>query len=138
MAFSQPMVFIIAVCCCAILTACAPLPSASAPPQLRHTPGAFVEIVDGHFKAGSFQFDYPSSWRLVKQSAANADGMHITLLAPAGGALSFQVVATDKGQDDLFIPLAKGNFLLVTVVDFDDLPSDVTAEFERIIRSIRS
>ncbi|MCE2470771.1 MAG: hypothetical protein J4G18_02520 [Anaerolineae bacterium] len=75
---------------------------------------------------------------MVKQSAANADGMHITLLAPAGGALSFQVVATDKGQDDLFIPLAKGNFLLVTVFDFDDLPSDVTAEFERIIRSIRS
>ncbi len=138
MACSRPLAFIIAVCCCGILTACAPLPSASAPPQLRHTPGAFVEVADGHFQAGSFQFDYPSSWRLVKQSAANADGMHITLLAPAGEALSFQVVATDSGQDDLFIPLANGNFLRVTGGDFDDLTSDVTAEFERIIRSIRS
>lgn len=127
-----------AACCCAILTACSSLPPAAAPPQLTHTPGAYIEIAKGQFKAESFQFDYPSSWLLVKQGAGNTDGMHIILRAPTGVELSIRVVETETGQGGWFIPLAKGNFLMVTVDASSDTASDLASEIEQIIRSIRS
>lgn len=128
----------IAAFCCGILTACSPLPPASAPPQLTHTPGAFVAIASGHFNAGSFQFDYPPSWRLVKQGAAKAQGLHIILRAPTGGELAIRVFENETDGGGMFIPLATGNFLMATVDVSNDDSSDLAAEFEQIIRSIRS
>ena len=138
MAFTRPLATIIAASCCAVLGACSPLLPAAAPPQLTHTPGAYIEISRGHFKADSFQFDYPPSWRLVKQAAANTDGMHIILRAPGGGELSMRVVETDAGADGPFIPLAKGNLLVLTVDASTDPSATLDSEIQHIISSIRS
>lgn len=136
--FKQPFAIIFAAFCSAIFAACAPLPPASAPPQLQHTPGAFIEIAAGRFNAGDYKFEYPPSWRLVKHGAASADGMHIILQAPTGGKLSISVVQKRGAEDAIFIPLAKGNFLMAAIDVSDDPSPDLNAEFERIIRSIRS
>ena len=120
------------------MTACSHLPPATAPPQLTHTPGAFVKVAGGHFNAGNFQFDYPESWKLIKSSAAATTGMQIILRAPTGGELSLQVVETNRAAEGFFIPLAKGNYLLATIHTTEDSSSTVAPEFERIIRSIRS
>ncbi len=120
------------------MSACSSLPPASAPPQLRHTPGAYVEIAAGHFKADDFQFDYPSSWRLIKPGAADADGIKITLRAPGGGELSMRVVDEKNDLDAVFIPLAKGNFLMATVNASTDASDNLAAEIEAIVRSVRS
>ena len=138
MVFLRTIATTIAACCCAILTACSPLPPAIAPPQLTHTPGEYIEIAKGRFKAGSFQFDYPSSWLLVKQGAGSADAMHIILRAPGGGELSIRVVEAETGQGGSYIPLASGNFLLLTVDASNDAASDLASGVEQIIRSIRS
>lgn len=98
----------------------------------------YIKIAKGYFNAGSFQFDYPSSWRLVKQGAANADGMHIILRAPTGGELSIRIVETETDEDARFIPLAKGNFLMLTVDVSNDPSPEMASETEKIIRSIRS
>ncbi len=138
MVFARPISKRFAAFCCVILTACAPLAPASVPPQLSHTPGAYVAITEGHFNAGSFQFDYPSSWRLIKHGAASDEGMHLILKAPSGGEVSIRVVETESDVDGEFIRLAKGVLLLATVSAADDSASDLAAMSDRIIRSIRS
>ena len=138
MAFTRRLATIIAACICAALTACSPLLPAAAPPQLTHTPGAYIEISRGKFKAESFQFDYPPTWRLVKQATANPNGMHIILHAPGGGELSMRVVETEAGADGPFIPLAKGNLLMLSVDATTDGSAKLATEIEQIISSIRS
>lgn len=138
MVFTRPLAIILAANCCVVFAACSPLLPAAAPPQLTHTPGAYIEISRGHFKAESFQFDYPPSWRLVKQTGTNPDGMHIILRAPKGGGLSMRVVSSDAGEDGPFIPLAKGNLLMLTVDAASDPAAKSASEIERIINSIRS
>ena len=54
------------------ITACTPLVPATTPPQLQHTPGAFVSIDDEYFDAGMFRLNYPDGWRTVKLSVASA------------------------------------------------------------------
>jgi len=54
------------------IAACTPLIPATTPPQLEHTPGAFVSIDGDHFDAGFFRVDYPDGWRTVKTSVAAA------------------------------------------------------------------
>ncbi|MYD09471.1 MAG: hypothetical protein F4X02_05430 [Chloroflexi bacterium] len=128
----------LATSCFLVLAACSPLLPAVAPPQLTHTPGAYIEIAKGHFQAESFQFDYPPSWRLVKQAATNSDGMRITLRAPGGGELSMRVVETDAGEDGRFILLAKGKSLLLSVDASRDPSAKLASEIERVIGSIRN
>ena len=134
---SRSIAMRIALIFCGILTACSPVLPAPAPPQLTHTPSAYIEISRGRFKARGFQFKYPPSWRLIKLSAA-ADDLHIILRPPKGGELSIRVVGGPDDSEALFIPLTTGNFLMLAV----DAPSadtaDMAAEIERIIRSIRS
>lgn len=138
MLFIRPTALVIAACFCAVLPACTPWLPAAAPPQLSHTPGAYIEIAPGHFQARDFQFNYPSSWRLIKESAAKADAMHIILRAPKGGELSMRVVESQTSEDGRFIPLAKGKFLLISVDASIDSSPDLFAEIEQIVRSIRS
>lgn len=135
---TRPLAIGIVALGCAVLAACSPLPPAAAPPQLTHTPGAQIAIANGHVDAGSFQFDYPPSWRLVKDSAANADGLHIRLQAPSGGELSFRVVESVTDDDAFFIPLAKGRSLLIAAEASTDVSAANESDFQRIIRSIRS
>ena len=40
---------------CVVMGACAPLVPATTPPQLAHTPGAFVVVTDKTFDAGMFR-----------------------------------------------------------------------------------
>ncbi len=124
--------------CCGLLAACAPLWPATAPPQLTHTPGAFVEISAGYFDAGSFQFNYPASWRLIKLDPAEAPNRHIVLLATDGSQLSLRVVDEKNAGDGRFIALATGNFLLATSDTAPEASPIVAAEFRRILQSIRS
>ena len=137
MVYSPPIACAAAAIFCLIVAACSPLPRASAPPQLRHTPGAYIEIANGHFNAGAFQFDFPATWLVVKQSAANADGLHIILRAPSGAELSLRAVDSETGEDAVLIPLAKGGFVAATINAPDDLSTRLAAELEQIIRSIR-
>lgn len=138
MVFTGPFAKRFAAFCCGLLTACAPLAPATAPPQLSHTPGAYVAIANGHFNAGSFQFDYPASWRLITLGAASDHGLHIVLQAPSGGELSIRMVETESDADGEFIRLAKGGALLATAKAAGDSTADLAAKFDQIIRSIRS
>lgn len=137
MVTTRPQATILAICCFLALAACSPLLPAVAPPQLTHTPGAYVEIAQGHFKAESFRFEYPPSWRLVKQAATSADGMRITLRAPGGGGLSMRVVETGAAEDGRFIPLARGKSLVLEVDASSDPSPKLASEIEQVIGSIR-
>jgi len=64
-----------------LLSACAPLIPATTPPQLQHTPGAFVSLDDEIFDAGVFQVDYPDGWRVVKISVAAAP-LQVVFVSP--------------------------------------------------------
>lgn len=54
------------------LAACSPLVPATTPPQLQHTPGAFITITDDRFDGGAFALTVPDGWRVVKTSPAAA------------------------------------------------------------------
>jgi hypothetical protein len=63
------------------LTACQPLVPATTPPQLEHTPGAFVSVTDDSYDAGVFRVRYPEGWRVVKTSIAGAP-MEVVFVSP--------------------------------------------------------
>jgi hypothetical protein len=63
------------------LAACqSPVP-ATTPPQLDHTPGAFVSVTDDVYNAGVFRVRYPEGWRVVKTSIAGAP-MEVVFVSP--------------------------------------------------------
>jgi len=55
----------------ALLAGCAPLVPASVPPQLAHTPGAFVQVGQDAIITQGYRLAYPLGWRVVKLSEAN-------------------------------------------------------------------
>ena len=119
------------------LNSCSPVLPATARPPLAHTPGAYIVVSNGHVESGSFEFDYPSSWRLVKQSAANADGIDLVLLAPDGGKVELSQVEAQGTADGNFIALTKGGGIQVSIDVSGDSTSKFDSQVERLIKSIR-
>lgn len=87
------------ICAIFLLSACAcsPLVPAAKPPQLQHTPGAFVTVGETRFDAGIFQLDYPSNWRVVKLSTANTNAIKVAFVAPDQSTVTLtQVESADE------------------------------------------
>lgn len=61
-----------------IFSGCVP---AATPPQLQHTPGAYVRVDGRMYDAGVFRAAYPSGWRIVKSSIAAAP-MQVVFVSP--------------------------------------------------------
>ena len=122
-----------------LLNACAPLVPATAPPQLQHTPGAFVIVTDTRFDAGLFQVDYPKSWRVVKTSIAAAHHLQIVFAAPDGSAITLtQTDATgDDAGNEQYRRLDNGVILQIRLQPADP-DSDFAAAAQQLIDTIRS
>lgn len=69
-----------------LLAGCAPLVPAETPPQIEHTPGAFVVIDMQTYNADVFRVDYPGGWKVVKLNEAGAPD-HVALVAPDESAV---------------------------------------------------
>lgn len=82
-----------------IVTACAPLVPATTPPQLQHTPGAFVIVDEESYDAGTFCVDYPDGWRVVKLNTAGQPA-HVVFAAPDDRATLQLSVQPLPAQDD--------------------------------------
>ncbi|MCU0511641.1 MAG: hypothetical protein MUE40_03630 [Anaerolineae bacterium] len=66
------------LCLLLLLAGCLPV---TAPPQLQHTPGAFVRVDERRLTAPGFQVQYPPGWRIVRTSIA-ADPVQVVFVAP--------------------------------------------------------
>ena len=75
------------------IAGCTPLIPATTPPQLEHTPGAFVTVDDELFDAGSFRVDYPDGWRIVKSSIASAP-LEVVFASP-GNSMTIHIIEGD-------------------------------------------
>ena len=64
-----------------LMSACQPLVPATTPPQLQHTPGAFVSLTADSYDAGVFRVRYPEGWRVVKTNIAAAP-MAVVFVSP--------------------------------------------------------
>ncbi len=120
-----------------VLTACSSLAPATAPPQLRQTPGAYIVITNGHVNTGRYRLDYPASWKLVKQSAADAAFLQLDLISPDGGKVSLLDIDTAGAAVDRVIPLAEGNYLQVIVEPADETDAAFASQVEQLVNSIR-
>ena len=105
-----------------LLGGCAPIVPATAPPQLEHTPGAFVAVTDNFFDAGLFRVDYPKSWRVVKTSIAAADHLQVVFAAPDSSAVTLTQAdaAGDDTSGERFVVLDNGVILQVRIQPADD------------------
>lgn len=124
-----------------ILGACAPIVPATTPPQLEFTPGAFVTVTDETFDAGSFVVDYPSSWRVVKSSIAEAEYIQVVFVAPDESDITLTEVETasdSTNPDEQFITLDNDVVVHVLVKPSDDVDAHFTDLSEQLIASIRA
>ncbi len=76
-----------------LIAACTPLIPATTPPQLQHTPGAYVVIDERTLDAGIFQVTYPAGWHVVKNSIAAAP-LSFVLVSP-DDKMTIQMWVTD-------------------------------------------
>jgi len=131
---------LIAYFCLLILAACAPLVPATTPPQLEHTPGAFVVVTDSIFDAGTFVVDYPSSWRVVKSSIAATETMQVVFVAPDESTITLTEVtsADDSNPDEQFIPLSNDVVVQVLIQPSDDPDEQFTDIADHVVDSIRA
>ncbi len=124
-----------------VLGACAPLVPATTPPQLEHTPGAFVIVTDSTFDAGRFIVDYPSSWRVVKSSIAEAEFVQVVFVAPDESTVTLTELANlpdTPSDDEQFITLDNDVVVQVIVGLSDDVGAHFDDLAEQLIASIRS
>ena len=127
------------------ITACTPLIPATTPPQLEHTPGAFITVDDDTFDAGIFRIDYPDGWRIVKTSVASAplevvfaspdDSMTIRILSWSEPYLE---VTVEPGLHERWERVELADDLTLTVIG--EAPIETQAEFDtlfdRVITSV--
>lgn len=118
-----------------LLSACAPIIPATAPPQLEHTPGAFAVVTDTRFDAGLFQVDYPKSWRVVKTSIAAADHLQVVFAAPDSGAVI--LTQTDSAGDEPFVALDNGVILQIRIQPADSHAASFVSTAKKLIATIR-
>ena len=120
-----------------LLAACSSLVPATAPPQLQHTPGAYIVISNGHVKTSRYQLEYPMSWQLVKQSASDAENLQLDLIAPDGGRVTLLEVDSAGAASDHVIPLAEDSFVQVIVYPADESDAGFASQVEQLVSSIR-
>lgn len=124
-----------------LLSACTPLVPATTPPQLQHTPAAFIVVTDTTLDAGMFTVDYPASWRIVKSSIAASDRVQVVFVTADDSTVTLtevETVADSPSPDEQFITLA--NDVVVQVIvkpseQVDEHFDDLTAQ---LIASIRA
>jgi hypothetical protein len=123
-----------------LIGACAPIVPATTPPQLKHTPGAFVVVTDDTFDAGVFRVDYPQSWRVVKTSIASTSLIQVVFVAPDESSITLtqtETVSDSISNTERFITLDNGVIVQVIIKpakDADDTFNDLA---DQLISSIR-
>jgi hypothetical protein len=125
----------------ALLGACAPIVPAKTPPQLAHTPGAFVVVTDDTFDAGIFSVDYPQSWRVVKTSIASTPFIQVVFVTPDDSSITLtQTETTDNSSnaDERFITLDNDVVIQVLMTPSDDADENFNDLAKQLISSIRS
>ena len=115
-------------------SACSSLVPATQPPQLQHTPGAFVTLSETHFDAGIFELDYPSTWRVVKLSSADAGYLKVAFVAPDQSTVTLTQV---ENADESMVRLGNGVKLVVETNAADAAIASFFDSAEQLIRSIR-
>lgn len=113
-------------------SACSPLPPAKTPPQIKHTPGAFVTVSETRFDAGIFQLDYPSNWRIVKLSTADANYLKVAFVAPDQSTVTLTQV---ENADNSVVRLENGDEI---IVEINATAAAVASFFERAERLVKS
>ena len=113
-------------------SACSPLAPAETPPQIQHTPGAFVTVSETRFDAGIFQLDYPSNWRIVKLSTADTNYLKVAFVAPDQSTVTLTQV---ENADKTVVRLENG---VVIVVEINATAVAVASFFERAERLVKS
>lgn len=113
-------------------SACSPLAPAKTPPQIQHTPGAFVTVSETRFNAGIFQLDYPAKWRVVKLSTADTDYLKVAFVAPDQSTVTLTQV---ENADKSMVRLDNG---VVIVVEINATAAAVASFFERAERLVKS
>lgn len=120
------------------LAACSSLAPAADRPHLRQSPGAFVALHNGRFKADGFQFTYPQSWRVVKSSMAAESHLRITLVAPSGGTVTLLELPPADHFNGQILQLDNGIRLGILIEAADAPAPTFDSETAQIIASIRS
>lgn len=124
-----------------IMGACSPLVPATTPPQLDHTPGAFVIVTEDTFDGGIFRVDYPSSWRIVKTSIAGAENLQVVFVSPDDHAITLtQVdsVSAMTNENEQFITLDNGVVIQVIVAVSEENILLFEEQANRLIGSVRA
>lgn len=122
-----------------LLSACSPLAPATTPAQLQHTPGPFFNITETRFDAGLFRLEYPSTWRVVLLSPADAPLIQVVFVAPDHSTVSIaQVLSTDASADDSLLHLDDGVTLRVVIAAAEGAAQSFFSRAENLIKSIRA
>jgi hypothetical protein len=129
------------------IAACTPLIPATTPPQLEHTPGAFVSIDDDHFDAGFFRVDYPDGWRTVKTSVAAAP-LEVVFASPDNsmtiriveGDAPFPEATPDVAIHERWEQVELADSVTITVIGAAPLEAqnEFDALFDRVVASVNS
>jgi len=132
----RTLIFIIVI----FSTACAPLVPATTPPQLEHTPGAFVVVTDSTFDGGNFIVDYPASWRVVKSSIAEADTIQVVFVASDENTITLTEVvnAGNDSENEQFITLSNDVVIQVVIERADEPDAVFDTYATHLIESIRA
>ena len=126
---------------CLSIGACAPIVPATTPPQLEHTPGAFVVVTNDTFDAGIFRVDYPQSWRVVKTSIASTEWIQVVFVSPDESSITLtqmETVSNSTSDNERFITLDDGTILQVLIAPSKDADDTFTQRADQLIASIRS
>lgn len=124
-----------------LIVACAPIVPATTPPQLKHTPGAFVVVTGDTFDAGVFRVDYPQLWRVVKTSIASTSLIQVVFVAPDNSSITLtqtETISNSTSDNERFITLENGVIVQVLITpsaNTDDTFNDLA---DQLISSIRS
>ncbi len=123
-----------------VLGACAPIVPATTPPQLEHTPGAFVVVTDETFDAGTFRVDYPQSWRVVKTSIASTPLIQVVFVTPDESSITLtqlEAVSDTANDDERFITLENDVIIQVLIELSNDVEDTFVDDADQLINSIR-
>ncbi len=127
------------LCWLALAAGCGPLVPARSPPQVQHTPGAFVVVDAGGLDAGSFRLEYPPAWKLVKSSPATAAQLQFVFVAPDGGTVTVsQVDAIDEPvEGQMQLQLDNGVALEWSIAPGPAASASFMRQAEALVASIR-
>ena len=120
-----------------LLSGCAPIAPATAPPQLQHTPGRFYKITHTRFESDRFQLQYPANWRVVNASTADQEYLKVAFVAPDQSVVFVRETARpeNSGGDETLI--LDEIAIVVDVQPVEGAASDFAAQAAQIIASIQ-